>query len=87
MAHLKSSKKRERRTERRTEINKKWRDNIQALKKGFRRIEEGKEIEESSEELFNRAQKTIDKAAQKGIIHKNKAARLKSQWSKLLDKV
>ncbi len=82
MAHLKSSKKRERRAKRRTEINKKWRDKIQALKRSFRRLEEGKEIKESPEELLLRAQKTVDKAAQKGIIHKNKAARLKSQWSK-----
>ena len=86
MAHLKSSKKRERRTKRRTKINNQWRTKIQELKKKIRRLDEGKEIEESPTELMETAQKTLDKAAQKGVIHKNKAARLKSRWSKKLQK-
>jgi len=86
MAHLKSSKKRERRAKRRTEINRKWRNSIQELRKKVRRVEQGKEIEESPEELVEKAQKVLDKASQKGVIHKNKAARLKSRWSKKLSK-
>lgn len=84
MAHLKSSKKRERRTKRRTEINNQWRKKIQELRKKFRRLDDGKEIEESPADLMETAQKTLDKAAQKGIIHKNRAARLKSRWSNKL---
>ncbi|MEA2020436.1 MAG: 30S ribosomal protein S20 [Patescibacteria group bacterium] len=85
MAHLKSSKKRERQTERRTKINRKWKDKIATLAKKVRKSEQGKKIEESKEELLINAQKTLDKAASKGVIHKKKAARLKSKWSKKLN--
>ncbi len=86
MAHLKSSKKRERQTKRRTKINKRWKDKIELLAKKVRRISTGKEVEESKEELLTDAQKTLDKAAAKGVIHKNKASRLKSRWSRKLNR-
>ena len=35
-----------------------------------------------SKELQSKAQSTIDKAAKKGVMHKNKAARKKSQLAK-----
>ena len=38
----------------------------------------------SSKENFRKAQKTIDRAVSKGIIRKQKAARLKSRLSKKL---
>lgn len=50
-----------------------------ALKK-FRLSEDKKEIEELQPQLFS----MIDKLAKKNIIHKNKAANLKSALSKKL---
>jgi len=42
---------------------------------------------EPSKETFVEVQKLIDKAAKNNLIHKNKAARLKSQLSKLVKKL
>lgn len=41
---------------------------------------------ENSEELLKAAVKSIDEAATKGLIHKNKAARDKSRLAKKLNK-
>jgi small subunit ribosomal protein S20 len=51
-----------------------------------------KEIESStdltdSKKLFEKLQKTLDKAAQKGIIHKNNARRRKSRISRKINKL
>jgi len=42
---------------------------------------------EESEATVLLATKTLDKAAKKGVIHRNKAARLKSRLMKALNKV
>ena len=86
MANLPSSKKRERQTKRRTQINLFRKEKIRNLAKKVRGLERGKELEEKPEEFMKKAQEVLDKAARKGIIHKNKAARLKSRWSKKLSK-
>jgi small subunit ribosomal protein S20 len=36
-------------------------------------------------ELFRKTQKTLDKAAQKGVIHKNRAADKKSKYSQRIN--
>lgn len=82
MANLPGSKKKVRQTKRRTAKNLYWKDQIGALAKEVRGLERGKKLSESPEEFLPRAKKVIDKAAQKGVIHKNKAARLKSRWTK-----
>lgn len=43
-----------------------------------------KAVKKPTETSINKAVKIIDKAAKKNIIHKNKAARIKSKLSKLL---
>jgi small subunit ribosomal protein S20 len=51
------------------------------LKTGLRKVlNETKK--KHSKESFKKAQSLIDRLARKGIIHKNKAARLKSRFSK-----
>lgn len=40
---------------------------------------------DNAQELFVEASKSLDKAASKGLIHKNKAARKKSRLSKLVN--
>lgn len=87
MANLPSSKKRIRQTKRKTEINNHWRSKIESLAKKLRQLESGRNIDETQEELEKQTQVVLDKAAQKGVIHKNKAARLKSRWSKRLKKL
>jgi len=82
MANLPGSKKRWRQTKKRTTKNLYWKDQIGVLAKEVRGLERGKKLNEAPEEFLLRAKKVVDKAAQKGIIHKNKAARLKSRWTK-----
>lgn len=82
MANLPSSKKRERQTRRRTQRNLFWKRKIEGLAKKVRGLERGKELGEKPEKFMKGAQETLDKATQKGVIHKNRAARLKSRWSK-----
>jgi len=84
MAHLAASKKSIRQTKKRTAQNLFWKVQIRDLAKKVRHFSTGKEISEKPKELLNTAQVVLDKAASKGIIHKNKAARLKSRWYKKL---
>lgn len=42
-----------------------------------------KALKKPSEEAFKTLQKVTDKAAKSGIIHKNKASRIKSKFAKL----
>ena len=84
MANIRSAIKRIRSSARKRERNRVFRSRARTLINKTRKlIAEGK-IEEAREE----AQLTIvalDKAAQKGIIHKNKAARSKSRLMKSLN--
>ena len=84
MANLPSSKKRERQTKKRTRRNLSWKKAITELAKKIRRLERGEKLEEKPEEFMKGAQEILDKAAKRGIIHRNKASRLKSRWSKKL---
>lgn len=43
------------------------------------------EAADNSAELYQKAQASIDRAVSKGLIHKNKAARKKSQLAKKLN--
>ena len=76
MPITKSAQKALRQTKRRTQRNKTWKENLKsAIKKA------GKD---KSKEAVSYAFKVVDKAAKAGIIHKNKAARIKSKLSKQL---
>ncbi len=85
MANLKSSKKDIRRTVRRTELNAPFARNAKMLPKKVRKlVAAGKKDEAAT--LLASAYKALDKAAKKNIIHKNNAARVKSQLANLVSK-
>ena len=84
MANTRSAIKQIRSSARKRERNRVFRSRARTLINKTRRlIAEGK-IEEASEEA-QLAIVALDKAAQKGIIHKNKAARCKSRLMKRLN--
>ena len=76
MPITKSAQKALRQTKRRTTRNKAWK---QKLKEAVKKAEAQK-----TKETISYAFKIADKSAKVGIIHKNKAARIKSKISKLL---
>ena len=83
MANLKSAIKRVRTAERKTNINKAQRSKMRtALKKAHIAVEENAE---DAEETVKSAVKILDRAATKGLISKEKAARHKSQLAKGLN--
>ncbi|HSM45972.1 MAG TPA: 30S ribosomal protein S20 [Acidimicrobiia bacterium] len=82
MANIKSQKKRNRQNETRRQRNKTVTSD---LKTSIRRVREAAAAGEPTEELFQAAQKRIDAAAAKGIIHPNTAARKKSRLAASLD--
>ena len=76
MPNIASAKKRVRVTKTKTLRNKKIKSNLKTvLKKAYKEIENKSE---TAQEALNFAVKKLDKAAAKGIIHKNKAANRKS---------
>ncbi len=84
MANIRSAIKRIRSSARKRERNQAFRSRARTLINKTRKlIAEGK-IEEAREEA-HLAIVALDKAAQKGIIHKNKAARSKSRLMKKLN--
>ena len=84
MANTKSAEKRIRANARRAERNKMYRSRVKtAIRKAEQLIFAGK----SSDEAVREAMSTLDRAAVKGIIHKNNAARRKSRLAKKLAKV
>ncbi len=79
----KSAQKRARQTVKRTERNKKFK----ALIKGsVKRVLENKDKAAAETEL-RKTVSVIDRAAVKGIIHKNKAAHQKSKLTKHINKL
>ena len=81
MANSKSAEKRIRTTERQAERNRMYRSRVKtAIKKAEQQIFSG----QPSEDAVREACSTLDKAAVKGIIHKNNAARRKSRLVKKL---
>jgi small subunit ribosomal protein S20 len=76
MANIKSQKKRNRQNETRRLRNKSIKSD---LKSSIRKVERAIEAGEPTEELFNLAQKKIDTAAAKGVLHPKAAARQKSR--------
>ncbi|HWQ12565.1 MAG TPA: 30S ribosomal protein S20 [Roseiflexaceae bacterium] len=82
MANTKSAEKRIRSNQRKAERNKMYRSRVKTLiKKAEQLIFSG----QPSEEAVREACSTLDKAAVKGIIHKNNAARRKSRLMKKLN--
>lgn len=83
MANTKSSEKRIRSNERKRERNQMYRSRVKTM---VRKAEELIFAGQPSEEALREAFSTLDRAAVKGIIHKNNAARRKSRLAKKLAK-
>ena len=84
MANTQSAVKRIRRSERRRKINQVHRSRARTYVKRTRMLIAAGQLEEA-EAAAQQAVSSLDKAAQKGIIHKNTAARSKSRLLKRLN--
>ena len=84
MANIKSQIKRNRQNEVRRVRNKRVRSELKTRVK--RAADLGEQGAEESAEALRLAVKRLDKAATKGVIHKNQAARRKSRLMKRLAK-
>ncbi|MDM8541099.1 30S ribosomal protein S20 [Desulfococcaceae bacterium HSG7] len=86
MANHKSAVKRARQNEKRRERNKIVRTGIKNVTKNVRLVAQKKEDSEIVLKTLNNAKSVIDKAAKKGVIHKNTASRKISRLTKLVNK-
>ena len=84
MANTASAKKRVRQTKKRTLRNNKVKSQIRYSVKKFLEAVNAANDPEKIQAAFRYAIKMIDKAASKGVIHKNTAARKKSSLYKKL---
>jgi len=81
-----SAEKRVRSSKRKEEVNRMHRGRARTADKRARRLIEEGRLEEAREAV-RQAQAALDKAAMKGVIHKNKAARRKSRLMEQLNKL
>ena len=86
MANIKSQKKRIVTAEKARMRNKAVRSELKTAVKRVRAAVEANDVELAQAEA-NKAGKLLDKAASKGIIHKNQAAQRKSGVQKLVNKI
>jgi len=86
MPIIKSAKKRIKVTEKKTKINKQWKEKYKNAIRDFKEvIDEGNK--EEAEDQLQETVKVIDKTASRGLIHKNKASRKKSQFAKMVNEI
>jgi len=78
MANHKSAEKRIRQTERRNEVNRRNRARLRTQIKALRTAIEAGDQQQAKAAL-NEAVSLIDKSIQKGVLHRNAAARYKSR--------
>lgn len=83
MANIKSQIKRNKQNEKRRLLNRNVRGITRSVVKNARSVIESGEVENSQVAVVA-ALSALDKAAQKGILHKNNAARRKSRLMKRL---
>ena len=83
MANIKSQIKRNRQTERLRQRNKSTRSALKTQIKNFTELAQGGDAAAAKEALRD-ASRALDKAASKGVIHKNTAANKKSRLAKRL---
>ncbi len=81
MANIKSQIKRNKQNEKRHERNKAVKSGLKTAVRKFREAAEAGDKEKAAE-LGRAANRQLDKAASKGVIHKNQAANRKSAISK-----
>lgn len=85
MPQRKAAQKALRQNKKRRQENLKVKQNIKSTLKKFKKAVEAKDSVLGQETLTN-IYKSLDKAVNKNIIHKNKASRKKSRLSKTLQK-
>lgn len=85
MANIKSAKKRARQNIKRRQHNHYYKTTARTYIKKARALIAAGEFD-SAEEVVRLAEKALDKAAQKGIIHANNAARRKSRLQLYLNR-
>lgn len=86
MANIKSQKKRIKTAEKARMRNRAVRSSLKtAIKKVHAAVEEGNA--QGAQQLANQACRLLDKAASKGVIHKNQAAQRKSGVQKLVNTI
>ena len=86
MANIKSQQKRNRTNERARLRNKSVKSSLRTAVRAFRAAAEAGEKDKAAELLVATSQK-LDKAASKGVIHKNQAANKKSALAHALNKL
>ena len=84
MPNIKSAKKRMRSNARKAEVNTLVYSSMKTAVKKFEKEVKAEKKEQASNNL-NIALQRIDKAKNSGLVHKNKAARLKSRLTKMLN--
>ncbi len=84
MANIKSAIKRNKQNEKRRVRNRVFRGRARTFVSKARNVIDNKESEEVVKANISEALKALDVAAQKGVIHKNNAARRKSRLMKRL---
>jgi len=85
LANIKSAKKRARQNVKLRDHNRYYKTTARTYIKDARKLIEAGEFEEA-EAVISKATKALDKAAQKGIIHKNNASRRKSRLMRHLNR-
>jgi small subunit ribosomal protein S20 len=86
VANVKSQIKRNRTNERRRLRNKSVKSSVRTAVRKFREAAEAGEKEKAAELLVSTSRK-LDKAASKGVIHKNQAANKKSALTRAFNKL
>ena len=81
MANIKSQIKRVKTNEKRRQRNKSVRSSVRTAVRKFREAVESGDTEQATT-LHRAASRALDKAASKGVIHKNQAANRKSAMAK-----
>ena len=84
MANIKSQIKRNRQNEVRRQRNKSTRSSLRTQVKQFLDAKESGD-KAAAEDAYRKAARALDKAAAKGVIHKNTAANRKSRLAKRLN--
>ena len=85
MPNLKNAKKALRQSNKRRLHNRSQRSSLRSTLKNFRQAVEGDDVA-AAQTALSAAAKSLDQAAAKGLIHKNKAARTKSRFAAMLNK-
>ncbi|MFG0266306.1 MAG: 30S ribosomal protein S20 [Rhodopirellula sp. JB055] len=83
MPNTSSASKRLRQNEKRRTLNRAARSNMRSTIRRVRKAVENNDLETAKNE-FKAAQKKLDRAAAKNLIHKNAAARTKSRLNNLI---